>query len=338
MSIAPLMLDLQNTQLSGEEKELLDHPLTGGVILFTRNYESLEQLEYLVKQIRASTKRDILIAVDHEGGRVQRFREEFTSLPALAKLYESSDDEKTLLQLSHHHGWLMASELRAMDIDFSFAPVLDLNYGVSEVIGDRAFHRQPSIVATLAMSYIEGMREAGMASTGKHFPGHGAVVADSHIDIPTDNRSFDDIWHEDMIPFTKLIAEGLDAIMPAHVIYPEVDSNPAGFSSIWLQDILRKKLSFDGVIFSDDLSMEGASVAGGFVERAEAAMEAGCDMVLVCNNRAGAIEVIDKAQIKQSDASALRLNRMKGRSFMNRSALLDTKQWSEAVDNLTSLA
>ena len=337
MSIAPLMLDLQDTVLSGEEKELLEHPLTGGVILFTRNYESVEQLEYLVQQIRSSTTRDLLVAVDHEGGRVQRFKEEFTTLPALATLYESSDDEQTFLQLSHHHGWLMASELRAMDIDFSFAPVLDLNYGISEVIGNRAFHRQASIVATLAKSYIEGMREAGMASTGKHFPGHGAVVADSHIDIPTDDRPFDDIWREDMIPFAKLMEQGLDAIMPAHVIYPAVDSNPAGFSSIWLQDILRKKLSFDGVIFSDDLSMEGASVAGGFVERAEAATEAGCDMALVCNNRAGVIEVIDKANIKQSDESILRLNRMKGRSFMNRSALLDTKQWSEAVGNLSVL-
>ena len=338
MSIAPLMLDIQGATLSGEDKELLDHPMTGGIILFTRNYESIEQLEYLIQQIRLATKRELLIAVDHEGGRVQRFREEFTTLPALAKLYESSNDEAIFLQRAYHHGWLMASELRAMDIDFSFAPVLDLNYGVSEVIGDRSFHRQPELVATLAMSYIAGMREAGMASTGKHFPGHGAVVADSHIDIPTDERSFDDIWHEDMIPFAKLMEQGLDAIMPAHVIYPKVDSNPAGFSSIWLQDILRKKLSFDGVIFSDDLSMEGASVAGGFVERAEVATEAGCDMVLVCNNRVGAIEVIDKANIKQSDESALRLNRMKGRSFMNRSALLDTKQWSEAVDSLTALA
>ena len=338
MSIASLMLDIQGTVLSAEEKELLDHPMTGGVILFARNYESVEQLEYLVQQIRQATKRALLIAVDHEGGRVQRFREEFTSLPALAKLYESSDDEQTFLQRAHHHGWLMASELRVMDIDFSFAPVLDLNYGVSEVIGDRSFHRQPELVATLAQSYIAGMREAGMASTGKHFPGHGAVVADSHIDIPTDKRSFDDIWNEDMIPFAKLIEKGLDAIMTAHIIYPEVDSQPAGFSSIWLQDILRKKLSFDGVIFSDDLGMEGASVAGGFVERAEAATEAGCDMVLVCNNRAGAIEVIDKANIKQSEQSAMRLNRMKGQAFMNRSALLDTKQWSEAVNDLATWA
>ena len=337
MSIAPLMLDLQDTVLSAEEKELLAHPLTGGVILFTRNYESIEQLEYLVKQIRRSTPRQLLIAVDHEGGRVQRFREEFTTLPALAKLYEASDNEQTFLQLSHHHGWLMASELRAVDVDFSFAPVLDLNYGVSEVIGDRAFHRQPETVSTLAIEYIKGMREAGMASTGKHFPGHGAVAADSHIDIPIDKRSFDEIWTQDMQPFAELIKKGLDAIMPAHVIYPNIDKQPAGFSSIWLQEILRQKLAFDGVIFSDDLSMQGASFIGGFTERAEAALVAGCDMVLVCNDRKGAIEVMDNANIKQSDQSTQRLQRMQGRSFMNRSALLDTKQWVETADAMRSI-
>jgi beta-N-acetylhexosaminidase len=268
---------------------------------------------------------------------VQRFREEFTTLPALAKLYEASDNEQTFLQLSHHHGWLMASELRAVDVDFSFAPVLDLNYGVSEVIGDRAFHRQPETVASLAIEYIKGMREAGMASTGKHFPGHGAVVADSHTDIPIDERSFDEIWNQDIQPFAKLIKKGLDAIMPAHVIYSAVDKHPAGFSSYWLEEILRQKLAFNGVIFSDDLSMQGASVVGGFTERAEAAIEAGCDMVLVCNDRKGAIEVIDKANIKQNNKSSQRLELMKGRSFMNRSALLDTKQWAETADAITSI-
>jgi beta-N-acetylhexosaminidase len=337
MSIAPLMLDLNDTVLSAEEKELLAHPLTGGVILFTRNYESIEQLEYLIKQIRRSTSHELLIAVDHEGGRVQRFREEFTTLPALAKLYKASDNEQTFLQLSHHHGWLMASELRAVDVDFSFAPVLDLNYGVSEVIGDRAFHHQAETVASLAIEYIKGMREAGMASTGKHFPGHGAVVADSHTDIPVDERSFDEICNQDIQPFAKLIKRGLDAIMPAHVIYSAVDKHPAGFSSYWLKEILRQKLAFNGVIFSDDLSMQGASVVGGFTERAEAAIEAGCDMILICNDRKGAIEIIDKANIKQNNKSSQRLDSMKGRSFMNRSALLNTKQWAETADAITSI-
>jgi beta-N-acetylhexosaminidase len=333
MKIAPLMLDLNGVELTAEEKELLQHPLTGGVILFTRNYESIEQLDQLVKDIRIATNNDILISVDHEGGRVQRFRSEFTKLPAIAKLSENDHSEKS----SYQHGWLMAAEVRAMGIDFSFAPVLDINYGVSEVIGDRAFNQDPQIISHLATEYIKGMRDAGMASTGKHFPGHGAVTEDSHHEIPRDSRSREEIWQADIIPFADLIKSGLDAVMPAHVIYTEIDDKPAGFSSYWLQTILREELNFDGVIFSDDLTMEGASVMGGYTERAEAAMHAGCDMVLVCNNRQGAIEVIDNAKLEQSDKSSQRLTRMVGKSFMNRSALLDTKRWAEAVDDISAL-
>ncbi|MEE9309536.1 MAG: beta-N-acetylhexosaminidase [Cocleimonas sp.] len=333
MHIAPLMLDLDSIELSAEEKELLQHPLTGGVILFTRNYESIEQLDQLVKGIRAATNNDLLISVDHEGGRVQRFRSEFTELPAIATLCEQDHAEKS----SYQHGWLMAAEVRAMGIDFSFAPVLDINYGVSEVIGDRAFNQDPAIISHLATEYIKGMRDAGMASTGKHFPGHGAVTEDSHHEIPRDSRSREEIWQADIIPFAELIKTGLGAVMPAHVIYTEIDDKPAGFSPYWLQTILRKDLAFDGVIFSDDLTMEGASVMGGYTERAEAAMQAGCDMVLVCNNRQGAVEVIDNAKLDQSDASSTRLCRMVGKSFMNRSALLDTKQWADAVDEMTAL-
>ena len=333
MHISPLMLDLDGIELTAEEKELLQHPLTGGVILFTRNYESVEQLDQLVKTIRAATSNGILISVDHEGGRVQRFRTEFTELPAIAKLSENDHSEKS----SYQHGWLMAAEVRAMDIDFSFAPVLDINYGVSEVIGDRAFNQDPQIISHLATEYIKGMRDAGMASTGKHFPGHGAVTEDSHHEIPRDSRLREEIWHADIIPFAELIKQGLDAVMPAHVIYSEIDDKPAGFSPYWLQTVLRKELSFDGVIFSDDLTMEGASVMGGFTERAEAAMQAGCDMVLVCNNRQGAIEVIDKAKLEQSEESSQRLTSMIGKSHMNRSALLDTKRWAEAVDEVSAL-
>ncbi len=334
MHIAPLMLDLDGIELSEEEKELLQHPLTGGVILFTRNYESVEQLNQLVKAIRATTNTGILISVDHEGGRVQRFRKEFTELPAIAKLSENDHSEKS----SYQHGWLMAAEVRAMDIDFSFAPVLDINYGVSEVIGDRAFNQDPQVISHLATEYIKGMRDAGMASTGKHFPGHGAVTEDSHHEIPRDSRPRTEIWQADIIPFAELIKQGLDAVMPAHVIYSEIDDKPAGFSPYWLQTVLRKELNFDGVIFSDDLTMEGASVMGGFTERAEAAMHAGCDMVLVCNNRQGVIEVIDKAKLEQSEKSSQRLTRMIGKSHMNRSALLDTKRWAEAVDEMSALA
>jgi len=333
MSIAPLMLDLEGTELTLEEKELLQHPYCGGLIFFSRNFESVEQLEKLIKDIRLATPNRILLSVDHEGGRVQRFRDGFTRLPALAKLYEESDDESTALRAARHHAWLMASELRAMDIDFSFAPVLDLNYGVSEVIGDRAFHSEIEIVANMSKAYIAGMHDAGMAATGKHFPGHGAVVADSHLEIPVDERDFDTLKNYDMTPFAKSILNGLDAVMPAHVIYPQVDSQPAGFSSEWLQNILRKQLAFDGVIFSDDLNMEGASFAGNYAQRAEAALNAGCDMVLVCNNRAGVVQVMDQANIELDTPARLqsmrRLERMRGQTHINRSALLDTQRWSE---------
>ena len=337
MAIAPVMLDLEGLELSNEEKELLNHPLSGGIIFFSRNYESVEQLSRLIKDVREAVQasnKDLLIAVDHEGGRVQRFRSEFTELPAIANLAEAEDPS----QKAFTHGWLMASEVRAMDIDFSFAPVLDINYGVSSVIGDRSFNRDPKIITNLATEYIKGMREAGMASTGKHFPGHGAVVEDSHHEIPVDRRSKEQILDEDIIPFAELIKQGLDAVMPAHVIYEALDKNPAGFSPYWLQQVLRNELKFDGVIFSDDLTMEGASVVGNFANRAESATTAGCDMVLVCNNREAAIEVLDNAKIEQTDISAQRLSRMKGKPFMNRSALLDTKRWADSVNEMTYLA
>jgi len=337
MSIAPVMLDLYGLELQTDEKELLQHPLTGGLIFFSRNYESVEQLTQLVGDIRKATKaadKEILIAVDHEGGRVQRFRSEFTELPALASLSQCDDPKHKAFS----HAWLMAAEVRAMDIDFSFAPVLDINYGVSGVIGDRSFNRDPTVISELAIEYIKGMREAGMASTGKHFPGHGAVTEDSHHEIPVDRRSKEEIWKQDIVPFANLIEQGLDAVMPAHVIYEALDDKPAGFSSFWLQDILRQELKFDGVIFSDDLNMEGASVAGDYANRAEAAISAGCDMALVCNNREGAIQVLDNAKLQQSEISAKRLLRMKGKPFMNRSALLDSKRWSESVNEMTHLA
>lgn len=333
MGIAPLMLDLEGKELTSEEKELLQHPLTGGVIFFTRNFESVEQLDVLVKDIRSAANKPLLISVDHEGGRVQRFRTEFTKLPPVGSISDNDNANKK----SYLHGWLMAAEVRAMDIDFSFAPVLDVNYGVSQVIGDRSFNSDPNVISLLATEYIKGMREAGMASTGKHFPGHGGVTEDSHLEIPVDTRSREEIWQKDITPFISLMKQGLDAVMPAHVIYSEIDDMPAGFSQYWLQQILREELKFDGVIFSDDLSMEGASFAGGYAERAEAAIEAGCDMVLVCNSRQGAIEVIDKASIKQSNQSAERLLRMQGKPFMNHSALLDTRRWAETVEQVTAL-
>lgn len=339
MPIGNLMLDLTSTTLTAEEVDLLAHPAIGGVIFFTRNYESIQQLTALVKRVRMAAQRPLLLAVDHEGGRVQRFRQSFTVLPALARLGEHyATDPLAARQAAYRLGWLMAAELRAVDIDISFAPVLDLNYGPSQVIGDRSFHREPEIVSELAGAYIGGMHAAGMAATGKHFPGHGFVEADSHLAIPVDLRTQEQIMQADVLPFARLITQGLNAVMPAHVIYEQVDSQPAGFSRIWLQTILRGRLGFNGVIFSDDLSMEAAGVVGGYAERAEAALAAGCDMILACNQRAGIIEILDQVKLQTSPASAERLTRMLGQPFMNRSALLEQAYWQQAVDEISHLA
>jgi len=339
-TIGSLMLDLIGVELSAEERELLQHPMTGGVILFTRNYEDKQQLTELVQQMRAVSQQPLLIAVDHEGGRVQRFRPEFSRLPPLGEfgaIYQEQPEKA--LQLAEKAAWLMAIELRELAIDFSFAPVLDLDYGVSEVIGDRSFGRDPSRVVSLASAYIKGMKAAGMAATGKHFPGHGAVVADSHLAIPEDKRSEAEIWQDDIQPFIQLHQQGqLDAIMPAHVIYSQLDQQPAGFSAYWLQTILRQKIGFEGVIFSDDLSMEGASFAGGYTERAEAALAAGCDMILACNHRAGAIEILDQVRHKPTLEQSQRLQRMVGKPLYNQSAQLGREYWEQVATEITALA
>lgn len=288
----PLMLDLSGTELTLAEEELIASPQVGGVILFARNFVSVEQLQSLVVAVR-QVRPDLILAVDQEGGRVQRFKTGLTRLPPirlLGRLYD--DDPAYAVAQAHEWGWMMAVEMRALDIDISFAPVLDLDYGRSAVIGNRAFHHDPAVVSALAASYILGMNEGGMAATGKHFPGHGWVQADSHVDIPVDDRVEKDILDADMMPF-RVLAKKLKGIMPAHVIYPHFDDSPAGFSNFWLQRVLRQQLGFDGVIFSDDLAMEGASVVGGYTQRANAALKAGCDMVLVCNHRPGALEVLD---------------------------------------------
>ncbi len=278
--LGPLMIDIAGLTLSDLDRERLTHPLVGGVILFSRNYASPEQLERLCADIHALREPRLPIAVDHEGGRVQRFREGFTRLPPMRQLGNLWErDRSAAVAAARGIGFVLAAELRARGVDLSFAPVLDLDYGRSAVIGDRSFHSDPRVVAELAGALIEGLRLAGMAVCGKHFPGHGWVEADSHVAIPVDDREPAQITALDLEPYRRLT---LDGVMPAHVIYPKVDARPAGFSPVWI-DRLRREFGFDGVVFSDDLSMEGASVAGGIVDRAEAAWSAGCDMLLICN-------------------------------------------------------
>ena len=336
MSVGPIMLDIDGVELTAEDKEVLQHPLVGGVILFTRNYQSMAQLESLVKAIHALRSPRLLIAVDHEGGRVQRFREGFSRIPAMARFGEVYEkDQKKARSLCQLCGWMMAIELRAVDIDFSFAPVLDLDYGVSSVIGDRAFHSRPEVVSDLTHAFISGMHEAGMAATGKHFPGHGAIEADSHVAMPVDHRQYDEIYSKDIAPFRALIKKDLAAIMPAHVIYDQVDPHPAGFSEFWLKEVLRRRLNFQGVIFSDDLDMKGASVVGeNYADRARAALDAGCDMALVCNNRQGALQVLYGLQPHDDPVSHVRLARMHGRHPMNWDKLRNNVRWRSASEAL----
>jgi len=324
------MIDLQGHELTALDKEKIAHPNTGALILFARNYDNPEQVQALIKAIRAARKGDILIAVDQEGGRVQRFQKGFTRLPPVAAYAQQPE-------LAEAAGWLMAAEVLAVDVDFSFAPVLDVDCGVSEIIGNRSFATDGTQAAELAGAFVKGMRAAGMSATGKHFPGHGAVALDSHLTLPVDTRTLEEIRHKDLLPFQRLIEQGLEAIMPAHVIYPEVDELPAGFSRIWLQQILRGELGFDGAIFSDDLSMEGAAGAGDYLDRARLAQQAGCDMLLVCNNPSAAEQVLDKLPITHSSDRETRLQAMRGRPQFDRSALFKTEKWRQISTQINQL-
>jgi len=328
--MGPIMMDVLGTSLTAEDKELLQHPLVGGLIFFTRNYHSPEQISQLATDIRVAAKKDILIAVDHEGGRVQRFRDGFSSIPAMGSLYRKAQGDIELAkQWAKQCGVLMAMEVQAVNIDISFAPILDVN-GISAVIGERSFHQQPQYVITLASAFIEGMRSVGMKTTGKHFPGHGSVHADSHLHVPVDNRLPQAIDALDLLPFKSLIQSNhVDALMPAHVIYPEIDDKSVGFSRVWLQEILREKLSFNGVIFSDDLSMEGASSIGGYIERTEAAQDAGCDMLLVCNNRDACIDVLDNANLNIDQQSSTRLSTLLKTTTTTWSAMQKQPNWQQ---------
>lgn len=321
-----LMLDIAGTWLSAEDRQLLRQPEVGGLILFGRNIDCPRQVRELAAAVRA-IRPELLLAVDQEGGRVQRLRQGFVRLPAMARLAGRANAER----LAEQCGWLMATEVLAVGLDLSFAPVLDLEHGHSAVIGDRAFASDPEQAARLAGAYIRGMREAGMAATGKHFPGHGWAEADSHVAIPRDERSLEQIRACDLQPFACLAGQ-LAAVMPAHVIYPQVDERPAGFSRRWLQDILRGELGFDGVIFSDDLSMAGAHVAGDAAARIEAALSAGCDMGLVCNDRAAAEQALAALQRLRVRAPE-RLGRMRGRGYAT-SEYKQRPRWLKALGEL----
>ena len=307
--IGALMLDIAGTALTQEDIQLLQAPQVGGVILFGRNIESPRQVRALTDHMR-QVRPDILIAVDQEGGRVQRLKQGFTLLPAMGRFGELYQQQPELaVELAEQGGWLMATEVLAVGIDFSFAPVLDLN-DISDVIGDRSFARNMDDIIVLARAFLSGMQRAGMATTGKHFPGHGSVKADSHVAAAIDSRSYAEIAEKDMQSFIQLQAQ-LDALMPAHVIYDQVDPNPAGFSPYWIQTVLRQQLNFDGVLFSDDLRMQAACVAGGADARIQAALNAGCDMGLVCNDRAAACLALDGIQDLPLPNQA-RLARMRG--------------------------
>ena len=338
MTLGPLMVDLEGISISETEKNLLLKPEVGGVILFTRNFESVEQLISLVDEIHQLRTPKLLVAVDHEGGRVQRFHQGFSRIPAAA-IYArvAKNDLEKSRQLAENAGWLMAVELRACGIDFSFAPVLDLAHGLSGVIGDRAFHSKPTTVATLAYAFMHGMNKAGMQAVGKHFPGHGGVVEDSHVAMPVDHRELDELLHSDIVPFQNMIENKLAAIMPAHVIYDKVDDKPAGYSSFWIENILRQRFGFQGAIFSDDLSMEAAGIVGGFGERADAALKAGCDMALVCNHLAGAIEAAEYIKGYCNPTSQLRLVRMHGEKDISWTQLKQDEHWRYISAHIVAL-
>lgn len=336
MSLGPLMVGLRGPELTEEEREWLEHPLVGGVILFRRNVDSPEQVAELARRLRGQRRPAPLLAVDQEGGRVQRLRRDMTELPpvgALGRLYER--DPAQALSLAADHGWLMAAEVRATGLDLSFAPVVDLDRG-STVIGDRAFHADPQAVSALAESYIGGMRRAGMAATAKHFPGHGSIAADSHHELPVDRRPLGDLMGADLVPFAHLIAHDLPGIMAAHVVYPDIDDLPSSFSRTWLKDILRDRLGYHGAVFSDDLCMAGAAGMGDVARRARRALEAGCDMALVCEPDA-VPDLLDRLEPREDAARSARLLAMRGSGHQEMRRLRMSRDWRNAVRHMEQL-
>ncbi len=338
MSLGPVMLDLEGPELTREEEELLQRPQVGGVILFSRNYHDPEQLTRLIDRIHSVRQPKLLIAVDHEGGRVQRFREGFTQLPPAAAFGAVHDrDPGRACHLASLSGWLTACELRASGVDFSFSPVLDLRSRASNAIGDRSFHADVDAVVNLARAYIGGMKRGGMAAVGKHFPGHGSVEGDSHLVTPCDHRDLETVQMSDLRVFERIIADGLPAILPAHVVFDRMDDKPAGFSRYWLKDVLRGHLNFQGAVFSDDLVMAGAAVVGDIVDRGAAALKAGCDMLLVCNDREAAVRLLDAVPETADPIRSARLARMHGLHRTSHEALMKSETYCRAVAEIIAL-
>ena len=338
MSLGSVMVDIEGTRLQEHEIQRLMDPMVAGVILFSRNFESVEQIKSLTKEIHNLRHPKLLIGVDHEGGRVQRFRDGFTHIPpmrVLGELYEK--DAQASYEAAEKIGWLLAAELLSVGVDFSFAPVVDLDYGGSKVIGDRAFHGNSVVVGQLAFHLMKGMRSAGMASVAKHFPGHGYIEADTHLEVAVDDRSLAEIERHDIQPFLHLIENGLDAVMPAHVIYPQVDQKPAGFSEYWLQNILRKQCRFEGAIISDDMSMKAATNYGTASDRVRAALEAGCDLVLVCNDPLSADEVLAKVHWHSCTLSHARLIRLHAHGKFDNAKLQYEPLWQAASSLIRKL-
>jgi beta-N-acetylhexosaminidase len=330
MTIGPLMVDVAGLALDAGDRDVLAHPLVGGVILFARNYESVEQLEALTADIRAIKTPPLLIAVDQEGGRVQRFREGFTRLPAARAIGQCHGRNPELAtELAATVGWIMAAELAAAGIDFSFAPVVDLDRGISGAIGDRAFHRSPDVVTELARSWVLGVRRAGQVAVAKHFPGHGSVAPDPHTDLVADSRDYATIAGEDLEPFRHMVALDIAGVLTSHVAYPEVDGRPASLSKRWIEGELRKRMNYDGAVFCDDMSMQAIAMRGDIVTLARQALSAGCDMLPVCNNRASVERLLAHAGAYENPSSRLRLTRLHARPQADRKALRATDQWQK---------
>jgi len=335
VSLGPVMLDIAGCELEAEDRKRLLDPQVGGVILFSRNYRNPEQLAALCAEIHKLRDPRLVVAVDQEGGRVQRFRDGFQAIPAMGLLGDLYDEDPgQALHLAEKFAWVMAAELLYYGVDLSFSPVLDIANPVSSVIGDRAFHRDPETVSHLANAWIRGMRRAGMEAVGKHFPGHGSVKGDSHHVMPFDRRSISEIEALDLVPFRRVIATHLAGIMMAHVIYDQVDQNAAGYSRYWIETILRGQLQFEGTVFSDDLSMSGAEAVGGYPQRAEHALAAGCDILLVCNNASGADEVLKSLQGYSNPTSQLRMIRLHGQATSK--DLFNSRAWQNACEDLQS--